>query len=353
MASPNQDQSIRELLETSSYQMDPNIHAQYLLMALATNRGMSSDAAETLTRQLGNELVFQKARLIRTEFGPLKVFTSALIPMAPEPSPPGATTSRYTRFTEFGMAELVATCSDDWPKVDGGVEDFEVPLVTLGICYETCIEDSWRSELQMVKKLTELPRAAQQAHSRKQNEIGLIGIPELGFGGLVNQANIPVVAVSTGSWDLVGTTPEQIVNDLLELEESIIEGTLENHFPDLLLVTALIMRALQRPYSTGTEGDSSIWDVFVKRSRRVLENRPGTWRVVVEGALVDAGGIGIDRVLMYEASPDVLELDIAVLFTELAPVQGVGKIKVPTASRMAVMQMIIPLAAAYSENAFS
>lgn len=357
------DALLAEIVQASQYEYDTEVHAGLQLEAMlrltSTNfaatcdrLGYSADAAETVTRQLGNELIAMKKELLRTEFGQLKAITLGLVPLSKEPVSPGAEKARFTLLTDFGVAEIIANGADDFPDVDLGVEHFDVPLISIGITYSWTWQDAFRIELQKVSIIAEKPRAARAAHERKQNQIAFLGAPTLGFSGLVNNPNVTVTVVDTGSWDLIATAPEAIVLDLLQLESTIIQATRENHYPDTLLIPGELWDSVAgRPYSD-EKPEESIWSVFQKRSRGA-QQRGITWLIETTEFLVDSGGAGVNQVLMYERSVDVVEVDIPLAFSELAPVQGIAKITTPTVSRMTFTVFIRPTAATYSQNVFS
>lgn len=307
------------------------------------------DSAGTLTVQLVNELIAQKSELILTEFGPIKALEQGLVPLTAEPAPPGADEAQYSRLTDVGVAELIDGNADDFPEVDGALVNFSAKLVTPAISYSWSIQDVWRRDLQRVKVDQEKPRMARMAIARKVDELYFIGVAGLGVGGLTNQPNVPLAVVANGSWDLPATTGEEIVLDLLELEEVVIGGTRENHYPDTFLHPGSLTQTLLRPYSATNEPSKTIWDIFTERSQ--LRELGRTWRRVRSDFFEDVGGN--QRVLMYEASNDVLEGDLPIPFQELAPVQGLAKITIPTVARIVLLQVKRPLGMVYCENCFA
>ena len=282
--------------------MDPLLNnAVKAIEILAAVNGMRLDSAETLV--LARALVEIKAEVLRTEYGLLKA--TALIPLN-ETTPAGAEEISYRLMSEFGQATVIGNYADDVPVISTALDEFKSPIFTLAAAWIWTVLDLERVQKGNSTLLADGPRAVRNAIDRKIDEIAAIGIPEANHAGFVNHPNVTQVTLSFGDWLNPATTPAQIIEDLLELEDAIVSGTLENHYPDTLVLPGAYFRKLGAKRSDGS--DETIWQAFISESQRNRSEQPGEWAVDRWSYLDSVSGL--PRAVMYRRDPEVLELEV-------------------------------------------
>lgn len=294
------------------------------------------------TQSLERQLLALKTEILREQYGLLKA--TELIPLATG-TEPGAEEVSYPLLSDIGRAAVVGNYADDIPVIEVALDEFKTRVYTLAAAWIWTWLDLQRAALSGFPISIEKVRAVRDAIARRIDEIAFIGIPEANVGGLVNHPNVPGVGLTNGDWLNPTTTPDQILADLLEWEDAIISNTLENWYPNQLVLPGAYYRKLLEPRATFS--DRSIWEQFVASSQLTATGR-GEWSLDRTQYLDDVEGE--PRGLMYARDPAVLELELPLEWAELAPQENNLATKVPAVARIAGTIWKRPLAAAYALN---
>jgi len=299
--------------------------------------GVRLDGDETST--FARQLEYVKAQTFDISYAKLKALM--FIPLD-ESADPGADTITYYQWDEVGAAKIVANMADNLPLVDANAKSFTSKVISAGAAYQWSIQDIRRS-LRVGNALNQRKAAAaRKSVDRRIDEIGASGAPEVGTTGLVNNANVPIVALpNAGAWSLL--TAAQLLENLNFLAQSIVTLTLEVEEPNtMILPTAQYGLIASLPYSA-TTGETVL--------ATFLRVNPYIKAVEQWGKLNAAGAGGVPRIVCYDRDPRVLTYNIPVIYEELPPQAENLAFKVPVHARIGVVEMHYPLACAYADVA--
>lgn len=296
------------------------------------------DANETA--HFARQLEFVKAQTYDIKFGKLKALE--FVPLDTS-APEGAESVTYRQWTEVEAAKVIANMADDLPQVDVLAKEFTSTVRSIGASYQWSIQDIRRSALAGSQFDLRKARAARMSIDRRLDEIGAIGIAEIGTTGLVNNANVPVfVFPNAGAWDAISAN--LVLENLNALAQSIVDATNEIEQPQtMLLPTEEFGIVASTAISPLTGSTDTILQVF-------LRNQPYITQVDQWTRLNGAGAGGANRVIAYDRTDRVLQYNIPLLFEQLPPQPKNLSFVVPVHARVGVVEMHYPLAVAYADR---
>lgn len=310
-------------------------HVRSQLVHLSTK--WDADPSAALTRQLEHV----KARTYDVEFPLLKA--RQFIPVASD-ADPAAHSILHQQWTQFGAARIMADLADDIPLVSVAVREFSTPVVSTGIGYHYTVQELRESSKTGAQLDTRRAIAARRGAEVTLDQIAAFGDSRVGLTGFLNHPNVPLVTLSNGTW--ATATPQEVLEDLYQLEESIIDATEENHAATSLLVPGSIWKIIRTTQMTTTgENTDTILQTFLRGAQSVRE--ADRWAKL---ETADAAGTG-PRIVMYEKSPDVMTLEIPQDLEQFPPQAVNLAFKVPMHMRVGGVRMTYPLAVAYADNA--
>jgi len=252
---------------------------------------------------------------------------------------PGAESITYYQFDKVGMAKLVSDYADDLPRADAFGNKFTSPVESLGISFGYSLQEVRASAMANRSLPTMKADAARRAHEQKVDEIAALGDPSSGLVGFLNNANVPAISATTGSW--AAATPDQILDDMGEMVQQIISTTNSVETPDTLLLPPAQYALINQQRIVDT--DTTVLKFFLSNNAWI-RNVDHWYR------LTGAGAGGTDRMVCYRRDPSKLELHIPQEF-EALPVQERGlAFEVPTHSRIGGTVIYKPLSALYSDG---
>lgn len=272
------------------------------------------DADESIF--FGRELESVKAKSYDILFPEYKALS--MIPMSGEVDP-GAETIKYEQYEEVGIAQLLASYSDDVPRADVKGKEFRSAVKPLASSFAYNLQEIRAAKMAGKPLAQKKANAAKRAIDYKQNLIGFFGDAATGLLGFINHPNIgeyTVPADGTGSSKLWSTkTADLILRDMNGVCNQIFEVTKGVHqASDLALPLAAYTKAATT--MMGTNANETVLSFFLKTNPFV---KNVTWL----NELKAAGAGSVDRMIAYLKSPDVLTLEIPQPFEQL-PVQEEG-----------------------------
>lgn len=264
----------------------------------------------------GRQLESVKAKTYDILFPEYKALT--LIPMSSE-ADPGAETIKYEQYEDVGIAQLLASYSDDVPRADVKGREVRSPVKPLASSYAYNLQEIRAAKMAGKPLVQKKANAAKRAIDYKQNLIGFFGDSATGLLGLINNPNIGeyvVPADGSGSSKLWSTkTADLILRDMNGVSDQIFTVTKGVHQANTLLLP-LAAYTIAATTMMGTSALETVLSFFLKTNPFVKEV---TWLNELKGA----GATTTDRMLAYMKSPDVLTLEITQPFEQL-PVQEEG-----------------------------
>lgn len=320
----------------------------------AMTPGMRCDA--NATGFLARDLVYVSRDIQRVIYEKLRA--AEFIPITTE-VPFGAEGWTYRQSDRRGKALKSAhLAGDDAPNADVNMEEFPFPVTYAKGAYEYSLEEMAKTAFSVANGGVPFPLIREKAFACAEmiaeslDEMMRIGEPLTGITGFFNNPNVPVITLTNGEWNNSGTTPEQILADLAEIEDDVIDESRDIHTVSKLILPTAYEGVLRNKKVTDSE--RTIWQYFFGTPQQ-----PGTARMLKElhrwVALNDAVGddVGVDdppQGIAYTPNPELVRAEIPVPYQELAPeVKGFGW-KVNAFAVFGGVVFKRPLAARYIEN---
>lgn len=299
------------------------------------------DAAESAF--FARQLEYIQARTYDQKFPPLKA--RRYIPVNNQVDN-ASDVYTFRAFSQFGVAKILASYSDDLPRADVKGQEFSVKVKALGSSYGYNIQEIRKSSKVGVdldgKKATAARRAIEVlidqmgfAGDGKTNAMGLANIPNAG------SYTVPNGAGGTATW--ATKTPLEILADLNGIENKIVVDTKENEIPDTLLLPLAQYQLIATTPMSATLPQTTILEYFLRTSQYVKN-------VDVWDKLVGAGAGGTDRMVCYRRDPDALELIVPQEFEQFPPQQENLEWTVPCHARCAGVVAYYPLSISYGDG---
>ncbi len=300
-------------------------------------QGLTLDAND-LSVIFARELEFVDQKLQEQKFAPLK--SELLIPHQPRGGA-GVRKVTWRKVTELGQAKIAANGITEIPRVDVVGQEFERKVYPLVAAWAVTIFELQEIASNPTIRLDDArKRACQNAIRRLKDTIAFIGNTALGWTGLVNDANIPVVTPITGDWLNPATTPAQILADVNKLCWAPYIATKENFSPDTLLIPTSVGQRFDEPI--GDNADKTIRAYILKNST-FIKNIETTQHLETASA-----GSGI-RAMVYAKHPDVLVFGNNESYAEEAPQPKGLEIETPAHGKVSGTQIFQPLACGYMD----
>lgn len=312
----------------------------YLELILTTLGVIDQRWDAKYTAILEKQLEYVKAQTYDIVYPKLKA--RMLIPVSHE-ADTGAETITYRQWDVFGMAQIISNFADDLPLIDALSEEFTTKVKSIGAAYSYSLQDLRRSAMANANLPTRKASAARKAVEWKIESIGAIGESGTGLTGLANNANVPLVSPTTGTWS--SATAAEIVADLNKLVNSIITTSVDNFAATtIVLPLALYTLIKSKPYTSTGDTNMTVLKFFLETNPEIDEVVP--WNKL---ATANAAGTGA-RICAYQKDPEVLTMEIPQEFEQLPPQAKNLSFHVPCHARSGGVIWYYPIAGAYMDG---
>lgn len=256
--------------------------------------------------------------------------------------PPGAETYSYDVITRSGAAKILAPGATDIPLVDADLSRHTVNIYSIATAFNLTVQEIRNA--QMARRPVETTKAdtARKAIAEKENSLVWVGDAAHNIKGLVNVTGIQVLAVdeneastSTKWKDKTGT---EIVEDIKKAKNLV--NKLPGHEADTLVVTPDGFEQLEKVYNDYTKQTvleyikSQQW---FKRIDRVAD-------------LAKQGTAGADCFLVFDSSPDVVEMLVPMDITRHPQEYKFPNYKIPLEERCGGAIVRYPMAVVRGEG---
>lgn len=229
---------------------------------------------------------------------------------------PAAETIVYEQYEEVGIAQLLASYSNDVPRADIKGKQYRSPVKPMAASFAYDLQEIRAAQMAGKPLAQKRANAARRAIDYKQNLIAFFGDAATGLPGLITNPNIQEYVVPNdgiGASKLWSSkTPDKIIRDINGMVSQIFTVTLGVHQANTLLLP-LASYTYIASTMIGTTAQETILSFFRKTSPFVTEI---SWL----NELVGGGVGGTNRMMAYMKDPDVLTLEIPQPF-EMLPVQ--------------------------------
>lgn len=305
------------------------------------------DANETVF--FARELESKKSKAYDVVKAPLKAFD--LFPVDTSAGP-GAETIVYEQYDMTGLAKVIANYADDLPRADVKGKEFTARIKSVGNSYGYSLQEIRAS--QMANK--SLPERKSNAAVRSQreiwNRIAFYGDAINNLQGFLTNTNIPDSSAPNGAggtpqWST--KTPDEILEDMNTLANSVITLTNGAETADTM-VLPIAQYTLIASTPRSSTSDTTILEYFLKNNPFI---KSVEWANELDSVQLAANGVTRftgDVAFVYRRSPDVVTLEMPVLFEQL-PVQERGlEYIIPCHSRIGGVLVYYPLACAFLDS---
>jgi hypothetical protein len=279
------------------------------------------------------ELEFIKARSYDVQYAELKA--RMIFPVSNEAGP-GINSITYRTYDQVGAAKIIQAYADDLPRADVAGKETSIPVRSIGISYGYSIDEIQASQL-----------TGMGLDQRRAN--AFFGDAESGLPGFFNNANIPSgnVVNPGGGTAWASKTPDQILFDINDAFADVFELTkMVESANTLLLPPAQWSYISATPRSANS--DTTILQYIVQNSPYLTSAE----NVIPINECTAALNPEItnDAMVVYNRSPDKLELEIPVEL-EYMPIQQKNlEFIVPGRTRIGGVNVYYPLSVSILEG---
>ncbi len=275
----------------------------------------------------------------------------------------GAETFVWRQFDKKGQAKVIQNYADDFPNVEVTGREFSGRVVSFGASYQYSLQDLRAASMAGLPLETRKADTARRVMENLVEYCAAFGMDgthgtisqETGDAnpmyGLTNSPNIlqgGTAGYTTHNW-LTGSTVQQILADVNQLQSLIFTTSLGIHMPNTLVLPTDIYAYLATTPRSPTFTDDTMLQYILKQS---------PWLKSIEywiplntaGKMQDTTTTG-GRIMCYEKDPENLSLVIPQEFEQLPP-QMIGMaFKVPCHMRFGGVTVRFPKSIAYLDGA--
>jgi hypothetical protein len=292
------------------------------------------------------ELEFIKARSYDVQYAELKA--RMIFPVSNEAGP-GINSITYRTYDQVGAAKIIQAYADDLPRADVAGKETSIPVRSIGISYGYSIDEIQASQLTGMGLDQRRANASRRAVEQTINTVAFFGDAESGLPGFFNNANIPSgnVVNPGGGTAWASKTPDQILFDINDAFADVFELTkMVESANTLLLPPAQWSYISATPRSANS--DTTILQYIVQNSPYLTSAE----NVIPINECTAALNPEItnDAMVVYNRSPDKLELEIPVEL-EYMPIQQKNlEFIVPGRTRIGGVNVYYPLSVSILEG---
>lgn len=260
--------------------------------------------------------------------------------------PDGAQFISTTQYQSVGRARIINSYADDLPEASVIGMMLTSPVKSIGTSYRYSHDEIRAARFVGMDLPFHLAEAARRANDELVNNLAIVGDPETGLTGLLNNPAVPVVAIPDDgigvSTEWTTKTPEQVLRDMNLVVNSIVANSNGVELPNtLLLPIEQYTYISSTPRSTAS--DTTIREYF-------LMNNPFISVVSWMPQLSGAGVGGTDMMIAFERNSNKLEMRIPLAFTQYAPQERNLEFVIPCQSKFGGVSIYYPLSVAVGEG---
>ena len=226
--------------------------------------------------------------------------------------PEGAETYSYDKVTKKGAAKIFAYGADDVPLVDADIDRHHQGIYGIVVGFTIDIQEKRAAKMAGRPVETTKATAARRAISEKENDFFFSGSSEHKAEGLTNVTGIQTFSVpqnsGSTSTNWADKTGEEIVEDIRQAKKKV------NLKPGMVADTLAIpddqYEDLDKPFNS---------DNPQLTIRNYLQNQGWFDRIISVPELAGKGDGGTDCFMVYDSSPDVVEMGLPLDIYRHAP----------------------------------
>jgi hypothetical protein len=290
---------------------------------------------------LARELETILARTFEVEYADIKY--SQLIPLSTEVGS-GADSFTYRVFDKQGSMKIIGDKANDLPRADVLRKEVTHPVRSLGASFAYTIQETRAASMVPGMNLEQRrANAVRRAYEEKVQEIAYFGDAASGMKGFFN--NDQVDKTVPNKWFDAATTDEML--ELLnEAPTRLVQNSNMKEMPNTMLVPYNVYRIISTT-PRSTTSDTTVMEFFLRTNPMISSIEP-----INELEASKSGGVlSKDRVVVYDRSPDKLQLHIPQQLEFLPPVRHALEFSVAAHARIGGLALYYPKSAMVLEKA--
>lgn len=259
---------------------------------------------------------------------------------------PGVETVTYRQWDSVGVAKIVASYANDFPRADVLAAEFTSKIKSIGASFGFNVQEI-RAARREGRPLDSMKAAAcRKAIDQKIDTIVQTGDTATGLLGLLNQPNALTYTIPSdgagSAQTFASKTSDQVARDMHAAAHYIVSTTKEVERPDTMVLplTQFMYVSVTR---MSTIDATTILEFFLKTSGYITSVQ--SWL-----PLATAGSGGTTRMLVYRKDPDALQFLMPVPFEQFPPQEQGLEIVTYCHSRVGGVVAYYPLSICYADG---
>jgi len=290
---------------------------------------------------LARELETILSRTFEVEYADIKY--SQLIPISTEVGP-GSDSFTYRVFDKQGSMKVIADKANDLPRADVLRKEISHPVRSLGASFAYTIQETRAAAMVQGMNLEQRrANAVRRAYEEKVQEIAFFGDPASGMKGFFN--NDQVDKTVPNKWFDTATTDEML--ELLnEAPTRLVQNSNMKEMPNTMLVPYSVYRTISTTPRSSVS-DTTVMEFFLRTNPMITAIEP-----INELEAAKSGGtLSKDRIVVYDRSPDKLQLHLPQPLEFLPPVRQALEFTVAAHARIGGLALYYPKSVMVLEKA--
>jgi len=292
---------------------------------------------------LARELETILARTFEVEYADIKY--SSLIPLSSEVGN-GADSFTYRVFDKQGSMKVIGDKAQDLPRADVLRKEVTHPVRSLGASFAYTIQETRAAAMVPGMNLEQRrANAVRRAYEEKVQEIAYFGDAPSGMKGLFN--NDQVDKTVPNKWFDDGTiTTDEMLELLNEAPTALVNNSNMKEMPNTMLVPYDVYRIISTT-ARSTTSDTTVMEFFLRTNPMITAIEP----INELGASKSGGSLSKDRVVVYDRSPDKLQLHVPQPLEFLPPLRNALEFSVAAHARIGGLALYYPKSVMVLEKA--
>jgi hypothetical protein len=290
---------------------------------------------------LARELETILARTFEVEYADIKY--SSLIPISSEVGN-GADSFTYRVFDKQGSMKVIGDKAQDLPRADVLRKEVTHPVRSLGSSFAYTVQETRAAAMVPGMNLEQRrANAVRRAYEEKVQEIAYFGDSASGMKGFFN--NDQVDKTVPNKWFDAATTDEML--ELLnEAPTRLVQNSNMKEMPNTMLVPYNVYRIISTTPRSSTS-DTTVMEFFLRTNPMITAIEP----INELEASKSGSALSKDRVVVYDRSPDKLQLHIPQPLEFLPPLRQALEFSVAAHARIGGLALYYPKSVMVLEKA--
>ena len=292
---------------------------------------------------LARELETILARTFEVEYADIKY--SSLIPISSEVGP-GSDSFTYRVFDKQGSMKVIGDKAQDLPRADVLRKEVTYPVRSLGAAFAYTVQETRAASMVPGMNLEQRrANAVRRAYEEKVQEIAYFGEAASGMKGFMN--NDQVDKVVPDKWfDGAGTTTDEMLALLNEVPTRLVQNSNMKEMPNTMLVPYNVYRIISTT-PRSTTSDTTVMEFYLRTNPMIQAIEP-----INELEAAKSGGkLSKDRIMVYDRSPDKLQLHLPQPLEFFPPIRNNLEFTVAAHARIGGLALYYPKSAMVMEKA--